>query len=66
MLFALVVMAGILLLTMVFNNRRQPSRWERRGAGDGQAWAPGGEMGDSGSDCGGDAGSCDGGGGGGD
>ena len=28
MLFALVVMAGVLLLTMVVNNRRAPSRWE--------------------------------------
>ena len=66
MLFALVVMAGILLLTMFFNNRRQPSRWERRGAADGTSWAYGGDGGDSGSDCGGDGGSCDGGGAGGD
>ena len=29
MLFALVVMAGVLLLTMVVNNRRRPSSWDR-------------------------------------
>ena len=33
MLFALVVMAGVLLLTMVFNNRRRPSRWDGAGSG---------------------------------
>ena len=62
MLFALVVMAGVLLLTMVFNNRRRPSRWEGGRGGDGSAWVYG-DGGDSSSDCGGDAGSCDGGGG---
>jgi hypothetical protein len=57
MLFALVVMAGVLLLTMLVNNRRRPSRWERGRAGDGSpSWAYGG---DSGSDCGVDAGSGD-------
>jgi hypothetical protein len=30
MLFALVVMAGVLLLAMVFNSRRRPSRWDDR------------------------------------
>ena len=30
MLFALVVMAGVLLLAMVVNNRREPSRWDSR------------------------------------
>ena len=30
MLFALVVMAGVLLLTIVFNNRREPSWWDSR------------------------------------
>lgn len=76
MLFALVVMAGVLLLTMVFNNLRRPSRWDRAGSGwdagntgNGSAWAFGGDSGgDSGSDCGSDGGGggCDGGGGGGD
>ena len=75
MLFALVVMAGVLLLVMVVNNRREPSRWESRrsgwddgNTGNGSAWAFGGDSsGDSGGDCGGDAGGgCDGGGGGGD
>ena len=77
MLFALVVMAGVLLLTMVFNNRRRPSRWDRDDgrsrwdggtAGDGSAWAFGEFGGDSGADCGADGGGggCDGGGGGGD
>jgi hypothetical protein len=28
MMFALVVMAGVLLLVMVVNNRREPSRWD--------------------------------------
>ena len=68
MLFALVVMAGVLLLTMVFNNRRQPSRWDGARAGDDAGWVYGGDGGDgvdSGSDCGADAGGCDGGGGGG-
>jgi hypothetical protein len=70
MLIALVVMAGFLLLTMVVNNRRQPSRWDNRHslrrsgrAGDGLAWAYCGDSGgDSGGDCGGDpgGGSCDG------
>ena len=73
MLFALVVMAGVLLLTMVVNNRRQPSRWdqgERRShwdrgtTGDGSACVFGGDVGP---DCGADGGGggCDGGGGGG-
>ena len=62
MLFALVVMAGVPLLTMVVNNRRQPSRWDRDSrrsgwdggtTGDGSAWAFGG---DSGADCGVDGG----------
>jgi hypothetical protein len=74
MLLALVVMAGVLLVAMVINNRRQPSRWEsgRSGwdggnTGNGSAWGVGGDSGaDSGSDCGGDGGGCDGGGGGGD
>jgi hypothetical protein len=72
MLFALVVvMAGILLLTMVVNNRRPPSRWERRNTAD---VSPGGHAGwgyggDAGPDCsvdagGGDCGGGDGGGGG--
>jgi hypothetical protein len=71
MLIALLfVMAGVLLLTVVFNNRREPSRWDRRGTGDhgGSAWAYGGDAGgDSGGDCGSgaDGGSCDGGGSGG-
>ena len=30
MLFALVVMAGVVLLIAVFNNRREPSWWDRR------------------------------------
>ena len=72
MLFALVVMAGVLLLTMVFNNRREPSWWDSRlpprkrsRAADGSAWAfGGGDGGDCGSDSGG--GGCDGGSGGGD
>jgi hypothetical protein len=72
MLFALVVMAGVLLLTMVVNNRRRPSRGDRAGSGwdggntgNGSAWA---FSGDSGGDCGADGGGggCDGGGGGGD
>ena len=43
MLFGLVVMAGIVLLKMVFNNRRRPSRWDGGGsAGDGSPWAYGG------------------------
>ena len=71
MLFALVVMAGIVLLVAVFNNRREPSWWDgrlpqrkRSSPADGSAWAFGG---DSGSDCGADGGGggCDGGGGGG-
>ncbi len=70
MLFALVVMAGVLLLAMVVNNRREPSRWDSRlrprrarRPGDGSTWA----FGDSGGDCGADGGGggCDGGGGGG-
>jgi hypothetical protein len=74
MLFALVVMAGVLLLAMVVNNRRQPSRWDRGrsgwddgNTGNGSAWAFSGESGgDSGADCGADGGGCSGGGGGGD
>jgi hypothetical protein len=71
MLFALVVMAGVLLLTIVVNNRRTPSRWDRgRGNGggtEGSTWAYGGDGGDSGADCStdGGGGGCDGGGGGG-
>jgi hypothetical protein len=77
MLFALVVMAGVLLLTMVVNNRRRPSqivnsrrrptRWDRGSAADGSPWAFGAYGGDSGPDCGADGGGggCDGGGGGG-
>jgi uncharacterized membrane protein YgcG len=69
MLFALVVMAGVLLLVAVFNNRREPSRGdgrlphrERRRPADGSVWA---FSGDSGADCGVDGGGgCDGGGGG--
>ena len=70
MLLALVVMAGVLLLTVVVNSRRAPSRWEggRRG-GNAPAWEYGGSDsgGESGGDCGGDGGGggCDGGGGGG-
>ena len=72
MLFALVVMAGVLLLTIVFNNRREPSWWDSRlpprkrsRAADGSAWVFGGDSGgDAGGGCGGDAGGgCDGGGG---
>jgi hypothetical protein len=66
MLFALVVMAGVLLLTMAVNNRRTPSRWDGGRSG-GNAWVyGGGEGGDPGADCGTDAGGggCDGGGGG--
>ena len=55
MLFALVVMAGVLLLAMVVNNRRQPSRWDRGrsgwddgNTGNGSAWAFGS---DSSADC---------------
>jgi hypothetical protein len=64
MLFALVVMAGVLLLAIVINNRREPSRWDSRlpprkgsGAADGFSGAFGG---DSGGDSGGAR--CDGGG----
>src|SRR5262245_49326493 len=32
MLFALVVMAGLVLLVAVVNNRREPSRWDGRGS----------------------------------
>jgi hypothetical protein len=65
MLFTLaVVMAGIVLLVAVVNNRREPSWWDsqlprRKGrrARDGSAWAFGGDSGgDSGGHCGGDAG----------
>jgi hypothetical protein len=73
MLFTfVVVMAGIVLLTMVVNNRRSPSRWDshrwpRRRAGNGPFWTDGsgGYSGHVGADCGVDAGGCDGGGGGG-
>ena len=70
MLIALLfVMAGVLLLTVVFNNRREPSRWDRKSTADhgDSSWAYAGAGGDSGSDCGfgADGGSCDGGGGGG-
>jgi hypothetical protein len=30
MLFALVAMAGVVLLVAVVNNRREPSRWDSR------------------------------------
>jgi len=41
MLLALVVMAGVLLLVMVVNNRRQPSRWTgTTAARDGTVEAP--------------------------
>jgi hypothetical protein len=67
-----IVMVGIVLLTMVVNNRRQPSWWDRlpqrksRSAGKG-SWAFGGDSGGHfGADCSVDAGGCDGGGGGGD
>ena len=74
MLFALVVMAGVVLLVAVVNNRRPPSRWESRvplrkrtRVADGSAWMFMGDSGgDSGGGCGGDAGGgggCDGGGG---
>ena len=64
MLFALVVMAGVLLLTVLFNNRRRPSRWDGGSATHGPSWVyGGGEGGDSGPGCGSDAGGCDGGGG---
>ena len=50
MLVALVGMAGVLLLVIVVNNRRQPSWWDNhhlprrsRRAGDGSAWAYGGD-----------------------
>ena len=72
MLIALLfVMAGVLLLTAVFNNRREPSRWDRKSTADhgDSSWAYAGDAGGaSGSDCGfgADGGSCDGGGGGGD
>ena len=42
MLFALVVMAGVLLLVMVVNNRRQPSRLDCGRATDLSSWAFGG------------------------
>ena len=74
MLIALmVVMAGVLLLAIVFNNRREPSRWYRDGVrhdGRGSSWVYMGDSnGGSGSDCGsgahgGGGGGCDGGGGG--
>ena len=57
MLFALVVMAGVLLLVMVVNNRATDWPSWAYGGGDG------GDASDSGSDCGSDAGGCDGGGG---
>ena len=72
MLFALALLAGVLVVTMVFNNRRRPARSEHRHSGwdsgttDSSAWAFGGDSsGDSGSDCNGDAGGggCDSGGG---
>ena len=60
MLFALVVMAGVLLLTIVVNNRRAPSRWEGGSSGDVSPFVYGG--GDSGGDSSGDCGDggCDG------
>jgi hypothetical protein len=75
MLFALVVMAGVLPLAMVVNNRREPSRWEsrvplrkRRFAADRSARTSGADSGGGVSaDCSSDGGGggCDGGGGGG-
>ena len=75
MLIALVVMARLVLLVAVVNNRREPSRWDsrlpqpkRRSPADGSVWAFGGDSGsDSGADCAADGGGggCDGGGGGG-
>ena len=64
MLFALVVMAGVVLLVAVFNNRREPSWWDGRlpqrkgrSSADGSAWAFGGDSGGgSGADCGVDGG----------
>jgi hypothetical protein len=38
MLFALVVMAGVLLLVAVVNNRRVPWRWESRLSSPALAW----------------------------
>ena len=68
----LVVMAGVLLVTVVFNNRRAPSRWHRQGVrndGGASSWVYAGDSGgDSGGECGSGAdggGGCDGGGGGG-
>jgi hypothetical protein len=67
MLFTfVVVMAGIVLLMMTADHRRQPSR-RGRNAGDGSSWGGGdGGSGDLSADCFVDAGGCDGGGGGGD
>ena len=65
MLSGLLVMAGIVLLMIVVNNRRRPSPWEGDGTGgNASTWGYGG---DSGGDCGvdGGGGGCDGGGGGG-
>ena len=71
MLFALVVMAGVVLVVAVFNNRRRPSRsegagsgWDGGNTGNGSAWTfgggSGGDSGGSGGDCGEDGGACDG------
>lgn len=70
MLVALALLAGVLLLTMVFNNRRRPSQSDGGSVGDvsPSPWAYSGDsVGDSGGDCGKDegGGGCDGGGGGG-
>ena len=52
MLFALVVMAGVVLVVAVFNNRRRPSRsegagsgWDGGNTGNGSAWTFGGGSG---------------------
>jgi hypothetical protein len=52
MLFALVVMAGLVLLVAIFNNLREPAWWDgrlphrkRRSPADGSAWAFGGDSG---------------------
>lgn len=66
MLFALVVMAGVVSLIAVFNNRREPSWWDGqlpRPKGSRPLDGAGGTLGGgSGVDCGADGGGCDGGG----
>ena len=70
MLFALAMLAGVLLVTMVLNRRRpspgddRSAGWDGSATGHGSGWAFGGDSGgDSASDCSGDAGDggCDGG-----